>query len=197
MATEESRFRQQQTNCHRQHLLAPQTIVRMSDKLAVHLLKISLTISIQMELTVVHCGQRPRSTLGHRRAACYLGITWWSSNLSALSIRSVRSRLNSWRRVCIIDGTHRIRIINNHSSNTIGGYLKAIVKGIPDSLGLSTSWGYLECVPGFPVVQLSGVLRIRMSNQDSFHIFIRVILPILSCGVFHSSHHFSKGNYSL
>ena len=24
MATEESRFRQQQTNCHRQHLLAPQ-----------------------------------------------------------------------------------------------------------------------------------------------------------------------------
>ena len=31
-----------------------------------------------------------------------------------------------------------------------------------------------------------------MSNQDSFRIFIRVILPILSCGVFHSYHHFLK-----
>ena len=68
---------------------------------------------------------------------------------------------------------------------------------MPDSLGLYSFLGYLECVPGFPVVQLSGVLRIGMSNQDSFRIFIRVILPILSCGVFHSYHHFSKGNYSL
>ena len=31
-----------------------------------------------------------------------------------------------------------------------------------------------------------------MSNQDSFRIFIRVILPVLSCGVFHSYHHFLK-----
>jgi hypothetical protein len=169
----------------------------MSDKLAVHLLKISLTISIQMELTVAHCGQRPRSTLGHRRATCYLRSAWWSRNLSALSIRSVRSRLNSWRRVCIIDGTHRSRIINNHSSCTIGRHAIAITLKRPDSLGLSTSWGYLKCVPGFPVVQLLGVLRIRMSDQDSFRIFICVILPVLSCGVFHSSHHFSKGNHSL
>ena len=31
-----------------------------------------------------------------------------------------------------------------------------------------------------------------MSNQDSFRIFIRVLLPVLSCGVFHSAHQFFK-----
>jgi len=33
----------------------------------------------------------------------------------------------------------------------IGKHSNAITKGIPDSLGLFAAWGYLECVPGFPV----------------------------------------------
>ena len=39
----------------------------------------------------------------------------------------------------------------------IGWHANAITKGIPDSLGLFAAWGYLECVLGFPVVQLQGV----------------------------------------
>ena len=39
----------------------------------------------------------------------------------------------------------------------IGKHSNAITKGIPDSLGLFAAWGYLECVLGFPVVQLQGV----------------------------------------
>ena len=36
----------------------------------------------------------------------------------------------------------------------IGRQSNAITKRIPDSLGLFAAWGYLERVPGFPVVQL-------------------------------------------
>ena len=39
----------------------------------------------------------------------------------------------------------------------IGKHSNAITKAITDSLGLFASWGYLERVLGFPVVQLSGV----------------------------------------
>ena len=39
----------------------------------------------------------------------------------------------------------------------IGKHSNAITNGIPDSLGLFAAWGYLERVPGFPVIQLSGV----------------------------------------
>ena len=39
----------------------------------------------------------------------------------------------------------------------MGDFAIAIIFKRRDSLGLFASWGYLECVPGFPVVQLQGV----------------------------------------
>ena len=74
------------------------------------------------------------------------------------------------------DGTHRSRIINNHSSCTIGRHAIAITKGIPDSLWLFSSWRYFECVPGFPVVQI-------LRSLENTNVQPRFISHIYSCHI--------------
>ncbi len=77
-----------------------------------------------------------------------------------------------------------------HSRFAIGRHSNLITKGIPDSLGLFSSWGYLECIPGFPVVQIQeskneidkhSAFNHRRSHYD-FRLF-DIMLP--SCARLH------------
>ncbi len=55
----------------------------------------------------------------------------------------------------------------------MGDYASAIILKRPDSLGLFAAWGYLERVPGFPVVQLS-----RSANMKSPNILLSLVAAV-------------------
>ena len=65
----------------------------------------------------------------------------------------------------------------------IGRYSNAIILKRQDSLGLFAAWGYLECVLGFPVVQLS-----RSPNMKSTNILLSIVAAVtMTFGVSTSS----------